>query len=111
MTNPPIDRWRDWRCPRQLDVGWPGTRWPRNEWQLADVVNHIDRIASLQVSHHAAIGRDRMAAYREQSPQDLDTIADLQRLAGILPRYGDDDITAIMNGNWLRLLRRAWNKS
>jgi len=47
---------------------------------------------------------------REQSPADLDTIADLQKLPGLLTArgYTVDDIAAIMHGNWLRLLRQVW---
>ena len=47
---------------------------------------------------------------REQSPADLDMIADLQKLPGLLATRGyiADDIAAIMHGNWLRLLRGVW---
>ena len=39
-----------------------------------------------------------------------DTIADLQKIPGLLEArgYNADDIAAIMHGNWLRLLREAW---
>jgi membrane dipeptidase len=48
---------------------------------------------------------------REQSPGDLDTIADLQKLAGMLQKRGfsQEDVESIMHGNWLRLLRQAMN--
>jgi membrane dipeptidase len=79
---------------------------------LAHVANHIDHICQIAGnSQHAAIGSDLDGGFgREQSPSDLDTIADLQHIAEILSQrgYGDADITAIMHGNWLRLLRRAW---
>jgi membrane dipeptidase len=64
-------------------------------------------------SRHAAIGTDLDGGYgREQSPHDLDTIADLQKLPAMLERrgYGQEDIAAIMHGNWLRLLRQAWGE-
>jgi membrane dipeptidase len=81
---------------------------------LANVVDHIDHVCQLAGnSRHAAIGSDLDGGYgREQSPCDLDTIADLQKLVGLLAGrgYSDDDITAIMHGNWLRLLRNAWSK-
>ena len=62
-------------------------------------------------SRHTAIGTDLDGGYgREQSPSDLDTIADLQKLVGLLEArgYSDDDIAAIMHGNWLRFLYAAW---
>ncbi|HLW61247.1 MAG TPA: membrane dipeptidase [bacterium] len=79
---------------------------------LADVVHHIDHICQLAGScAHAAIGTDLDGGFgREGSPHDLDTIADLQRLVGLLERQGypPRDIEAIMHGNWLRFLRDAW---
>lgn len=79
---------------------------------LTDVVNHIDHICQLNGdSEHIAIGSDLDGGYgREQSPADLDTIADLQKLVDVLDArgYHEDDIHNIMNQNWLRLLHRAW---
>jgi membrane dipeptidase len=79
---------------------------------IAHVVNHIDHVCQLAGdSLHAAIGSDLDGGFgREQSPTDLDTIADLQRVADILSTrgYAPDDVSAIMYGNGLRLLRRAW---
>jgi len=80
---------------------------------IATVVDHIDHVCQLAGnSTHAAIGSDLDGGYgREQSPHDLDTIADMQQIAVILKQrgYQDADIAAIMHGNWLRLLRRAWS--
>ena len=79
---------------------------------LNTVVDHIDYICQLAGNaRHAAIGTDLDGGYgREQSPSDLDTIADLQKIPGLLEArgYSDDDIDAIMHGNWLRFLREAW---
>jgi membrane dipeptidase len=79
---------------------------------LAHVADHIDHVCQLAGnSRHAAIGSDLDGGFgREQSPGDLDTIADLQKLAGLLSQrgYAESDLAAIMHGNWLRLLRRAW---
>ena len=73
---------------------------------LATVVDHIDYVCQLAGnSRHAGIGTDLDGGFgREQSPRDLDTIADLQKLAALLADrgYSDDDIAAIMHGNWLR---------
>ena len=80
---------------------------------IATVVDHIEHVCQLAGnSDHAAIGSDLDGGYgREQSPHDLDTIADMQQVAVILKQrgYQDADIAAIMHGNWLRLLRRAWS--
>ena len=61
---------------------------------------------------HAAIGTDLDGGYgREQSPGDLDTIADLQKIPALLDArgYSSADIEAMMHGNWIRLLQRAWS--
>lgn len=76
------------------------------------MVDHIDHMCQLAGnSRHAAIGSDLDGGFgREQSPSDLDTIADLQRLADLLAErgYSDGDVAAVMHGNWLRLLRESW---
>lgn len=80
---------------------------------IDDVVDHIDYVCQLAGnSRHAAIGTDLDGGFgREQSPCDLDTIADLQQLPGKLAGrgYADSDIKNIMHGNWLRLLYAAWD--
>ena len=80
---------------------------------IDDVVDHIDHVCQLAGnSRHAAIGTDLDGGFgREQSPCDLDTIVDLQRLPGMLAArgYADADIKNIMHGNWLRLLYAAWD--
>jgi membrane dipeptidase len=78
------------------------------------VVDHIDYICQLAGNaRHAAIGTDLDGGFgREQSPYDLDTIADLQKLPEMLRQrgYSEADSAAIMHGNWLRLLETAWSK-
>ena len=92
--------------------GWVKGESTNADVKLANVVDHIDHICQLAGnSHHAAIGSDLDGGFgREQSPSDLDTIADLQDLVPLLEGrgYAQSDIAAIMHGNWLRLLRRAW---
>jgi membrane dipeptidase len=95
-----------------LRPGWTrGTR-DNERVTLSHVADHIDHICQLSGnSQHAGIGSDLDGGFgREQSPADLDSIADLQRLTELLSKrgYRDDDIGAIMHGNWLRLLRNAW---
>ena len=85
-----------------------------NEGVFMDhVVDHIDHVCQLAGnSHHAAIGTDLDGGFgREQSPCDLDTIADLQQIPAKLAArgYSNSDIENIMFKNWLRLLVRAWD--
>ena len=96
-----------------LQPGWVSGQSTNEAVTLNTVVDHMDHVCQLAGnSRHAGIGTDLDGGYgREQSPCDLDTIADLQKIAGLLADrgYNDDDITAIMHGNWLRLLRQAWH--
>jgi membrane dipeptidase len=79
---------------------------------LETMVDHLDRVCQLAGNaRHAAVGTDLDGGFgREQSPHDLDTIADLQRLPGLLRRHGykEDAIEGICHGNWLRFFREAW---
>jgi membrane dipeptidase len=79
---------------------------------LSHVVDHIDYVCQLAGNaDHAGIGTDLDGGFgREQSPGDLDTIADLQKLPGLLGYrgYSADDIDKIMSDNFIRLLRSAW---
>jgi membrane dipeptidase len=79
---------------------------------LEHVANHIDHVCQLAGNaDHAAIGSDLDGGFgREQSPGDLETIADLQKLGEVLTKrgYSTASIFSIMHGNWLRLLRSAW---
>jgi membrane dipeptidase len=81
---------------------------------LATAVDHIDRVCQLAGdARHAAIGTDLDGGFgREQSPTDLDTIADLQRLPELLRGRGYDAAAAegIMYGNWVRFFREAWTR-
>jgi membrane dipeptidase len=79
---------------------------------LESVIDHIDRVCQIAGdARHSAIGTDLDGGFgREQSPADLDTIADLQKLPGLLDKRGYDQeaIRGIMYGNWLEFFRRAW---
>jgi membrane dipeptidase len=81
---------------------------------LAHMVNHIDHVCQLAGnSLHAGIGTDLDGGFgREQSPMDLNTIADLQKVPDLLAKrgYKTEDITNIMHGNFVRFLRAAWSK-
>jgi membrane dipeptidase len=81
---------------------------------LSTVVDHIDHVCQLAGNaRHAALGTDLDGGYGlEQSPCDLDTIADLQKLPGLLRRrgYSEVDVGGILYGNWVRFFRTAWQK-
>jgi membrane dipeptidase len=75
--------------------------------QMADNIDHVCQLAGNSL--HAGIGSDLDGAFgREQSPADLDTIADLQKLPDILAErgYSEADITNIMSENWIRFLKK-----
>lgn len=97
-----------------LEPGWVVGTSTNVNVPMEKVVDQMDHICQLAGnSRHVAIGTDLDGGYgREQSPCDLDTIADLQRLAGMLAArgYGDADVAAILHGNWFRLLRQAWSR-
>ncbi|HEY1081184.1 MAG TPA: membrane dipeptidase, partial [Prosthecobacter sp.] len=60
---------------------------------------------------HSGIGTDLDGGFGiEQTPADLDTIADLARIPDMLAKrgYAQADIENVMSGNFLRLLRKAW---
>lgn len=79
---------------------------------LDTLVDHYDHICQLTGnSRHVAIGSDLDGTFgNEQSPTDLDTVADLQKLPGLLAKrgYSPADIENVCCGNWLRFLRYAW---
>jgi len=79
---------------------------------LDKVIDHMDHICQLAGNTlHVGIGSDLDGAFgKEQSPYDLETIADLQKISTLLQQrgYTHQDIENIMHGNWLRFLRKAW---
>jgi membrane dipeptidase len=85
---------------------WKTGTTPRGEATLAKVADHLDHICQLAGSHrHVAIGTDLDGGYgSEQSPIDIDTIADVQKFAGVLAKrgYSAAAIDDIFYGNWLR---------
>ena len=79
--------------------------------KLSHVVDHMDHICQLAGNaRHVAIGTDLDGGFgREQSPADLDTIADLQKFPDLLRKrgYSEADVTGITYGNWVRFLEKA----
>lgn len=94
-----------------LFPGYVKEQTPNTCARIADVVTHIDHVCQLAGNaNHAAIGSDLDGGFgREQSPHDLDTIADVQKVATLLRQrgYAEADIEKIMFGNHLRFLRRV----
>jgi membrane dipeptidase len=82
--------------------------------KLERIVDHIDHICQLAGNaQHCGIGSDLDGAYgREQTPADLESIADLARLPEMLRArgYSAADVEGIAHGNFLRFLRQAWGK-
>jgi membrane dipeptidase len=86
-------------------------------WQLdikmEKLVDHWDHICQLAGnSLHVAIGSDLDGIFgTEQTPWDMDSIADLQKYQSILSNrgYSKEDIENIFHKNWLRFLRKAWS--
>jgi membrane dipeptidase len=79
--------------------------------RLIDHYDHICQIAGN--SNHIAIGSDLDGMFgAEQAPFDMDTIADLQKLPGLLKKrgYAVPDVEKVMYGNWLGFLRKAWGR-
>jgi membrane dipeptidase len=82
--------------------------------RLEIMIDHIDHVCQLAGNaRHAAIGTDLDGGFGlEQSPHDLDTIADLQRVPEMLRKRGYEQaaIDGIMYGNWIRFFADAWKK-
>ncbi|TDB66946.1 dipeptidase [Arundinibacter roseus] len=79
---------------------------------IKKIVEHIDHICQLAgTSKHLGIGSDLDGAFgTEQTPSDLNSIADLQILPDLLRirGYSEADIEGIMWKNWVVFLEKAW---
>lgn len=88
-------------------------------WQLdiklEKLVDHWDHICQIAGnSHHIGIGSDLDGIFgTEQSPWDLNSIADLQKFENILELrgYSATDIDHIFCDNWLNFLRKSWSNN
>jgi membrane dipeptidase len=99
-----LDNW-------MLYPGYVRRETPRELIHLSDFVEHIDHLCQLAGSaRHAALGSDLDGGYgTEQTPLELDTIADLQQVPPLLRQrgYPDADVRAIMGGNAVRFFAAA----
>jgi len=93
-----------------LRPGWTrGT--PRDTVTVADVAAAVDHVCQVVGdAAHVGLGSDLDGGFgAESAPAEIDTVADLERIGPALVElgYGEDDIAAVLGGNWLRLLRAA----
>lgn len=91
-----------------LRAGWTRSA-GRETVTLAEVVAQIDYICQIAGdARHVGLGTDFDGGFGVQdAPQEIDTIADLQKLIPILEEkgYTEKDIAAVLAGNWSFLLR------
>jgi membrane dipeptidase len=75
------------------------------------IVDHLDHICQITGNaRHVGLGSDLDGGFgTEQTPRDLESIADLQGVLAALRNrgWGEEDITAVAHGNFLRFLREA----
>lgn len=101
------------------DQRWTQERIRRRELGMTDfnlkiekICEHIDHICQLAGNtKHVGIGSDLDGGYgTEQTPLDLDSIADLAKLDGLLAARGfkPADIDGIFHGNFVNFLRKVW---
>ena len=97
-----------------MHVGWErGKTTPESAGlKLERILEHVDHICQMVGNAaHVGIGSDLDGGYgTEQCPGDVQSIADLQKLEGLLSsrNYSENDIRAIFHGNFLDVLRKAW---
>ncbi len=79
---------------------------------LEQFVDHIDHVCQLAGNAlHAGIGSDLDGSFGcEQTPADLNTIADLSKIPALLAArgYTAAEVNAILYGNFINFLKHAW---
>src|SRR5439155_17415141 len=84
--------------------GWVRGQTPREAVTLADVADQVDHICQVAGNaKHVGIGSDLDGGFgTEQTPAEIETIADLPKLEGVLRARGsgDEDVAGIFYGNW-----------
>ena len=75
---------------------------------LEKIIDHIDHICQLSGnSNHVGIGSDLDGGFgKEQCPQDINSIADLQKINKVLKKrgYKNEDINKILSQNFINFL-------
>ncbi len=96
---------------RFLQDGWSPEKGKHAVTLRGDVLRHMDHICQLAGdAKHVGIGSDFDGGFGAQSiPAELDTVADLPKLADVLKEagYKKADVENVMGGNWLRLLKES----
>jgi membrane dipeptidase len=81
---------------------------------LSKLADHVDHVCQpLGTSQHTGIGSDLDGGFgNEQTPSDLDTIADLSKFTEILQQrgYSDEHLQGICHGNFIGFLKRVWSQ-
>ena len=101
-----------------MDVWMVAPNWVRTETthpfpgaDFEGLANHVDHICQLHgTAQHVGIGSDLDGGFgNEQTPADLDTIADIEKLIRILSSrgYSDSDLEGICHGNFVGFLKQA----
>lgn len=95
---------------RFLKPGWARSD-PRNRVPFSLVADAIDHVCQITGSvDHVGIGSDFDGGFGlEHTPEGFDSVADFQRLAPLLESRGmsPSDVSAILSGNWLRMLHAS----
>ena len=93
-----------------LKPGWSQGQ-PRESVTLETVADAIDYVVQLIGNvNHVALGSDFDGGFGlNEIPYEMDSIADLGKIVSPLENrgYKKKDVEAIMNGNWLRILRKG----
>jgi len=84
---------------------------PKDAVTVADVAAAADHVCQVVGdAKHVGLGSDFDGGFgAESTPAEIDTVADLARIGPALAElgYGEEDIAAVLGGNWLRVLRAA----
>jgi membrane dipeptidase len=82
---------------------------------LERLIDHMDHICQIAGNaNHIGIGSDLDGAFgKEQSPYDIESIADIQQIPTLLNKrgYTAGEVANVMQGNWLRFLQNAWKNT
>ena len=76
--------------------------------RVLDMIDHICQVTGSAA--HVGLGSDFDGGFGvEHTPAEIDTVADLQKLDGLLAArgYSEHDIAAILGQNWIEVLRRG----
>jgi len=94
-----------------LNPDWEKKGKVKNTVSFSAVIKHMKHVCELAGnSLHSAIGSDFDGGFGvEETPSEIGTVADLQKLGNALKSDGfsGPDVSNIMSENWVRLLERA----